>query len=322
MADLSSTLKQINWAQLNKRLVEIAQALWSRYQQRLPPLVNVLLVVGLAAYLAHLVWLAIPMPQEQGQPRPNPILSQVTVTQAQAAGTRSLASLHVFGEATLAPSADDLLAPHVAPVTQLRLTLLGVFASTTKNSAWAIISDPGGQEESYGIGAAVPGGATIYEILPDHVILLRAGRYETLILPKDNLEGEGGTMGAINRAPPSPMGMGGNRVYVTPETAASLREYRTALLNDPQSVMDVVRAEPYRDSGGRLMGYRVFPGRDKQIMDKVGLRPGDVVTAVNGVPLDNPIKGLEVMRDLANTRELTVQVMRNGSTQSLTVPVN
>ncbi|MEK6749486.1 MAG: type II secretion system protein GspC [Pseudomonadota bacterium] len=321
MAGLPGTVKQIDWVQINKRVLEILRMAWSRYHQRLPPVVNVVLVIALASYLAKLTWLAIPLPQEQGPPRAAPVLSQVTVNQAPAGGSRSLAGLHIFGQATMAPPADQLLAPYTAPETQLRLTLLGVFASTSKNSAWAIIGDQGGGEETYGVGANVPGGATVHEIMPDRVVLLRNGRYETLRLPRDGAEGDIST-GGINRAPPSPMGMNGNRVYVTPEVAASLREYRTALLNDPQSVMDVLRAEPYRDGGGRLVGYRVFPGRDKQIMDRVGLRPGDVVTSVNGVPLDNPIKGLEVMRDLANASEVAVQVLRNGAVQSLVVPVN
>lgn len=321
MTGLANTLKQINWVQINKRLLDILQAWWARHHHRLPPVANVLIVVALGGYLAQLTWLAIPLPQEQGPQRALPVLSQVNVSQAQSAN-RSLSAQHIFGEAAMAPPADQLLAPYTAPETQLRLTLLGVFASTNKNSAWAIISDQGGGEETYAVGANVPGGATVHEILPDRVVLLRNGRYETLNLPKDGVEGEISMGRGVNRAPSGPMGMGGNRVYVTPEVAASLREYRSALLNDPQSVMDVLRAEPYRDGGGQLKGYRVFPGRDKQIMDKVGLRPGDVVTSVNGVPLDNPLKGLEIMRDLGNASEVAVQVLRNGTTQSLVVPVN
>ena len=85
--------------------------------------------------------------------------------------------------------------------------------------------------------------------------------------------------------------------------------------------MNTVRAEPYRQAG-KLKGYRIFPGRDKNLFGQLGLEPGDVVTAVNGIPLDSPLKGLEVMQNITDASEVNVDVLRNGVNQTFLVPMN
>ena len=99
-----------------------------------------------------------------------------------------------------------------------------------------------------------------------------------------------------------------------------LREYRDALINNPQSVMGLVRAEPYQKDG-QLKGYRIRPGKDRYLLRRFGLRSGDIVTSVNGVTMDNPIKALEVLRDLSAATQLTVEVERNGAPQSFTFAI-
>ena len=42
------------------------------------------------------------------------------------------------------------------------------------------------------------------------------------------------------------------------------------------------------------------------------LRPGDLITAINGTPLDDPSRGEEVMRTIGSAPEVRVTIMRNG----------
>jgi len=306
---------------------------------RASSLVNVLMVLAVSYAAAQLSWQLWPQP---ALPEPPALVAKADSNAArpQLAITPNIAALHLFGEiAVEMPKMAEIppSTPEQAPETQLRLSLNGVLM-LDKHSSWAIIADAMGNEDTYKVNAPVPGGAILKEIHKDKVVLLYNGRYETLTLPKDDLEGEGGAGNALARAggfAPPPQSFGGappggfsggqpgfpSVQSLSPEATASLRNYRDALVRDPQSVMDVVRAEPFR-RGGQLVGYRVFPGRDRQLMMQIGLQPGDVVTGINGVNLDSPLKGLEVMKDLSNAAQVSLSVMRNGVTQTLSVPLN
>ena len=58
-------------------------------------------------------------------------------------------------------------------------------------------------------------------------------------------------------------------------------------------------------------------GRNRQAFSRLGLRPGDLVTAINGTPLDDPSRGPEIFRTLGSSSEARVTVMRNGQQQDL-----
>ncbi len=47
--------------------------------------------------------------------------------------------------------------------------------------------------------------------------------------------------------------------------------------------------------------------------------PGDLVTAVNGAPLDDPNSGLATLRGISAGGSVTLTIERNGSEQQLTV---
>lgn len=288
---------------------------FGRALERLPTALNVVLIVALAFMAARLTWRAVPQPEPEVAPVARPVIDRPTA----ATHGPDIASLHLFGEAS-----KDMPPPIMqveVPETPLQLNLLGVFASKDPRNAWAIIAEPSGGEKTYTVNGMLPAGAILQEIHPDHVVLLRNNRMETLRLPQAVLGGPETSSLAVRGDVNSPSSSGprGN-VSLSPQASDTLRNYRQSLMTDPQSVMDVVRAEPYRQ-GGQLMGYRIFPGRDKEILRQIGLRPGDVVTAINGIALDNPIKGLEVMKDLPNASQVSVDVLRNGMAQTFVVPI-
>ena len=79
---------------------------------------------------------------------------------------------------------------------------------------------------------------------------------------------------------------------------------------------DVMRPQPVF-ANGKQTGYRVYPGRNRQAFVRLGLRPGDLVTAINGTPLDDPEHGQEIFRTLGSSPEAHVTVTRNGQQQDL-----
>lgn len=222
---------------------------------------------------------------------------------------------HLFGEfkqEEVVPEPVDL------PETNLKLVLKGLIASTDPDEARAIVADPSGKENFYKIGDKLPGNAELDEIHIDRIVIKRRGRYETLKLPKESLD--------IASQPVTPQrttrsGRSVQRAASTSNQNISLREYRDTLLNNPQKVADLVRINPaYKN--GRFSGYKLQSGRDTKFLSRYGLKPGDVVTSVNGVTLDSPAKGFGLIKDLSSADTLDLVVDRNGIKQRFTLPVN
>lgn len=288
-----------------KKTVE--QLLTDRAQDSARMLVQLILVLWLGASLAGLTWRLWPGPERALAPPPPQTSLPAGAPGGGGPGQRwDIARWHLFGTK---PAGGDAARPAVAdlPETQLNLTLRGVVASDMAGESGAIIASPNGIERFYGIDDALPGGATLTEVYGDRVVLERNGRLETLRLPRERLDQD--ERAAASRAPRSA------------GSAATLGEVRDMVIADPQRINDLVRIAP-KNEGGRFIGYELQPGRDARLMSRLGLQPGDVVTAVNGVELDNPAKALSVLRTLAQADRVRVDLRRNGTPQSLVINLN
>jgi general secretion pathway protein C len=309
---------------------DFTQRFWlGGLDSRLPAIVTVLLIVLLAHGLAKLTWNLVPLPEVEqaavSEQRQKPRAARVVREQPLA---NKISNFNLFGKHEPKKVVVEPVKPAVVPETKLNLKLRGVFASKDKNAARAIIADSRGDEDSYRIGAALPGGATLSEIHPDRVILEHNGRFETLKLPvdvADSAVGGASTLSPSNVSPPT-VDRDINRGNIaslsasTTDNAQLLGQYRSALLNDPNSVMGLINVRPYQKDG-QLVGYRLRPGKDRALLRRFGLRSGDIVTSVNGVPMNNPVKALEVLRDLSTASQISVDVLRNGAPQSFTFQV-
>ena len=138
----------------------------------------------------------------------------------------------------------------------------------------------------------------------DRVILDRNGQLETLSLPApEHCRHHHAYGGGARR------GRGGGQF------ADNLR--RIAETN-PTAFAEVVRPQPVFANGVQR-GYRVYPGRNRQQFAKLGLQPGDLVLSINGTPLDDPQRGMEIFNTIGTSDRVSVTVERNGQSQELTL---
>lgn len=272
------------------------------------------LTLLLAYNIAELTWrILAPTPDIESAPT---IIKEAAPIALQAKPdrfARTIAGLNLFGHAN-APKTQTTSTPIVRE-TRLNLVLRGVLATHGK-SARAIIYSPSGNkrgENPYAIDAKLPGGATLKEIHSDHIVLLHNGRHETLRLPKRVIS-TSATGHNISSRP--------NRKSSTlPSSAAKtekIREYRDALVNDPVSLIGIIRSAPYREDG-KLVGYRVQTGRDKDALNSLGLFPGDIVTSVNGVDMSNSTQLMRLLKQLSKAEEVSAEVLRDGSPTTVTI---
>ena len=294
--------------QIPEAWTRAAGALYGRYGRVLPGVAAAVFAILLGRALADLVWAVVPVPEAARWRPPPPPAS--AARPAQSVDINAIANAGLFGRYQAPATTEQSLLS--APETPLNLTLLGLLADDREQYSRALIGTQGGEEKAYAIGDDVARGVTLQAIFPDRVILARGGRLETLRLERDKA-GAGGTAAAA--LPPV--------AAAAPDDGAGaqvqqLARVRDEVLKDPAKASEFVRVQP-ANVGGQLKGYRVYPGRDRSAFTQTGLRPGDLVTSVNGVQLDDPAKALQLLADLGQAGQVNLVVERGGQTQNISI---
>ncbi len=62
-------------------------------------------------------------------------------------------------------------------------------------------------------------------------------------------------------------------------------------------------------------------GEIAQIFSKLGLKAGDLVTAINGTPLDDPQRSQDVFNTIQTSDHVTVTIERGGQRQDITLNI-
>ncbi len=285
------------------------QRAYERHARSLPRVAEVLLMVLLAHAAAILAWQLVPAPQgmEWQPPRVAPA-SPGSAGASKGPNVELIAGSHLFGEvqAVADPALSELAA---APDTRLDLTLLGILSATAERGSRALIGASNGEEKPFAIGDDVVRGVRLQAIFPDRVILARGGQLETLRLDKN----------APSKALP---GMASEQeIAPVTDTGKMLSTIRQELLTDPSKASEYIRIQP-ASSGGQLKGYRIYPGRDRGAFNAVGLRPGDLVTQVNGIQLNDANTALQMLGQLSQASSVSVVVERGGQQQTVNVNFN
>ena len=86
-------------------------------------------------------------------------------------------------------------------------------------------------------------------------------------------------------------------------------------------VREVFRARAITSRGGRSVptskegcstGFKIFSIRPGSVYHQLGLRNGDVIQAINGMPLTSPEAALQVHATLRSAHRVTVSLSRRG----------
>jgi len=289
----------------------------AKYARQMPGLASLVLVIALGAVLAELTWRLVPAPDGD-------VLAPATAETSGSAPTAKGGNTRppgldvpLFGElpkVTATPVQPTK--QEAAPVTTLALKLRGVAAADVAAEALAIIEGPDGKSLPYRIGDTLPGDAELRAVHVDRVVLVRGGREEVLPFSDEKPTGSS----TANRQTPRPTvtaGTGSSR-QLAPATSAKLREYLSILPNQPARMTELVRALPVMENG-QLTGFRLFPGRQRNLFSEVGLRRGDIVTRVNGMPVNDPVQSSQLLSQLASATQVQIEIIRRGKAQVLNV---
>jgi general secretion pathway protein C len=183
------------------------------------------------------------------------------------------------------------------------LVLVGTIANTDPTLGYAIIGENATSAKVYAVGKTITGGTKLHSVFPDRAILDRGGRLEALMLPK---KFQGGGMSAGAQA---------SAGQADPMLGDRLRQLAAS---NPAAITDILRPQPVF-ANGQQRGYRIYPGRNRSQFNRLGLLPGDLVTAINGTPLDDASRGMDILQTMNTASAVTMTVERNGETVQVNV---
>ncbi len=261
--------------------------------------------------LVRVIWLLVPRGSDSAA-------APVMPTATSATPAASVAQWHLFGNA----QSVDLAARALnAPQTALKLVLHGTLALPDPKHGIAIIADEQNVEHGYNVGDTVAGSAKLAEVYTDHVVLSHDGVAESLLLPRpEERSAAPGAERSVARAP-------GTAASVPPGHASSTSNSNSARARSPGALvrsnaadlMRQVRFEPVFD-GGRIAGARLSgSGAAAALMNQIGLKPTDMVTAVNGTPLSSVSNPQQLLDQLGSASSLQITVQRDGRPATLTL---
>lgn len=272
--------------------VEQLQRLWvSPWPARL---LSAVLAALCAVLVARLSWLLLAGPAL-------PESATGAAAPALAEAPAPIAPWHLFGQGQTVASS--------APASALALTLRGTFAGADPNDGLAFIADAQGHERAYRPGEQVAEDAVLVEVHPDHVILRRGGQREALYLPRAG--GEAGAAAVRPAAPvpaadPSGGYLSGPLSLGRPDLATA----RAAQVPSLEALAAQVNLLPVSENG-RLVGVRLVAA-DPALVAGLGIDPEEVVTAVNGIPLDAPDRRQALEASLRGEGPLVLTLRRDG----------
>ncbi len=280
---------------------------------RLPRWANTILVAGIGVALALLTIKLLPAAERAPLP---PVTASANSASRDAPTTpelaRVIASVHIFGDVTQkvveAPKKEV-----AAPVseTKLNLQLSGVFAFTPAEQAIAIISAGSGEQNAYGIGDKISNEVTLVEVHADHVVLRNRGKLEKLPLPENVTPI---ALRPVENAQPTNSAQAGNNgqdLSQPLELPTNPGELRDTLARNPAMLGRIVSAEPYQENG-KLVGYRITPKQNPEILEAQGIVAGDVITRVNNIQLNSQKQGIRALRNAVKAQNLEVTILRDG----------
>lgn len=192
----------------------------------------------------------------------------------------------------------------VRPVAEMGITLKGTITGPERY-ARAIIEEKRAQD-LYAVGDKIKG-ARILAIYRNKVILEVNGQEQMLVVEEDK--------GAASRTDRT-----ARTARRTKQPAAPVSGGLNNIMSNLDEYIGRARVAPYF-KGGQPYGFRVSNVDRSSLIYELGVRSGDVIRSVNGIPVRSPEDAFAAYQKLQNESSVDVELERRGSAVNLTVPL-
>lgn len=123
-------------------------------------------------------------------------------------------------------------------------------------------------------------------------------------------------------APPAPPSPSAAPAAAAPKPNRLVRAEvdRVLTTQGPPWVLRRVLSEEVIRADGKFAGWRLV-GLPEE-WSHIDLRPGDVVSRINGLPLETPDEAWEAWKSVASQPELKITLTRDGAARQVTIPID
>ncbi len=190
--------------------------------------------------------------------------------------------------------------------TDLNLKLWGTVAGTSQ-AAYAVIEETTKRKQQlYKIGDKIQN-ATIMNILREQVLLNVNGQIEKLAIEKTKSTARRGRTGTRqNLARRTPVTR-----KLRPQRISLKRARIESAVSDLNALMTQVKIQPNLENG-QPNGVILTGIKPNSIFRRMGLRNGDVITAVDGDAIESPESAARLYENLRTANQLSLDLKRRG----------
>ena len=254
--------------------------------QLLSRILTALLVIALGWQLAWWTWHFI-----------TPSLRNPSVTSPINTPTDIALGRQLFGDAGPVSSA-------ISSGPQTGIRLKGVFAVDGKTLSAAVLN-MGGRDQAVRMGQALSADVTLAEVHPDHVIISRGGIRERIDIDRFDSRTKNAT--ATTSGPPVTQFR--LNVASTGSNAYALsRQELNSVLQDPRQM-----AFTGRIGAAASGGVRVEDAPSGSLLDKLGIKTGDIITGINGQPINSQGDLVRLYQQFGTLASIRAEVRRGGA---------
>jgi len=308
--------------------------------RRLRQILLALFALWAVLTLSRLIWALLPAADSSVAADTvvlNPLPSRAATASADSIDIDRLRAWHLFGEAgaeaevvvieeaaTAATVRDGI--EKDARETRLDLKLRGIVASTEDGLGYAIIEHKS-RQAVYAVEDKLPvsGQVVLAKVMPAQVVLDNGGTYELLVLFEESDLGTQLTSRPVpavkRKTTPNPAVTERVDKRADAHATALAQSYRDRLYQNPQSLAEVVSVSAVRE-GGELLGYRISPGKDAGQFEQLGFKPGDLVTGINGITLNDPANTMRLYQAMRSASEAVFELERKNKKLSVSVSLD
>lgn len=200
------------------------------------------------------------------------------------------------------------------------IELLGTIVMSDEDYSVALVTQRGGKE---------PLGVKKSDVFFDNYIAMKVDRkrlcfqvrstqeLETIEIAEDAMAKVSATLSNSSNSSSGGINVVSDNEY---KVKRSFLDEKLLNLNE---VLQTARAIPYMEPGtGKMKGFLIQAIDPNSPFAELGFRPGDILTNINNINMDNAGKGLEAFQALRNTSEINLTVLRGGTPKSIKYQVN
>jgi type II secretion system protein C len=198
-------------------------------------------------------------------------------------------------------------------LTDLEVTLLGTVVAIPPEYSVALIKDNRSNTSSpYGVGDNILNEGQIIRVEQKKVVIKRNNNeIEYIEISGDEEDGKkAGKSSAGKGEEDSGVTKEGPNKYIIDQAVLD------QLLENPEQLASQVRVIPHKDESDNIDGYRLSGIRRNSIFYKLGVKNGDIIHDVNGMPLNSMSSAMDAYNSLGSSKNFSFEITRRRQKQN------